>query len=154
MVAAFHLDIDGLADRFDDMTPLMERIGAYGEESTVYRFETGVGPDGEAWTPSYRARTQGGKTLDDTSRLKGSMTHYASAHAAEWGTNVIYAGVHQGGLTIRPKSADRLTFQIPGLGWRSAEEIVMPKREFLGLDSDDRDEIEAIGGDYIAEPLS
>lgn len=164
MVASLRLDINGLtgalsalerlAGRFENLHPLMDQIGAYGEESTVHRFETGVDPQGQAWPESYRAKREGGKTLDDSSRLKGSISHLATADSAEWGTNVIYAGVHQFGRTIRPKDGGRLNFNIPGLGWRSAAEVVMPKREFLGLDADDEAEIGAIVADYIAEALA
>lgn len=164
MVASFRLDIEGqaatllsldrLAGRFEDMHPLMEQFGQYGEDSTRQRFSDQVAPDGERWAPSYRARTQGGETLLDSGRLRASMSYLASSSSAEWGTNVIYAGVHQFGDTIRPKAGGVLKFNIPGLGFRSAHEVVMPQREFLGLSAEDEDELGAIVDDYIAEALS
>lgn len=142
-----------LLDRTGDLTPLMEQIGAYGEESTVNRFETQRGPDGETWTPSLRVRMNGGQTLVDTARLHGSITWAAGSDHAEWGTNLIYARTHQGGATIRAKGGGRLAFTIPGLGFRSPEEVVIPARPFLGIDAEDEDEIDAIVHDYIAEAL-
>lgn len=163
MVASFRLDIDGqdvtlfsldrLAGRFENMHPLMERIAQYGEDSTRQRFVDGIAPDGEAWVPSYRAKREGGQTLRDQGHLQNSQTNLATAHTAEWGTNLIYAGVHQFGDTIRAKGEGPMTFNIPGLGWRSAHEVVIPQREFLGLSPDDEAEIQGKGEDYIAEVM-
>lgn len=142
-----------LLDRTGDLTPLMGRIGAYGEESTVNRFETQRGPDGDPWAPSLRARATGGQTLVDSGRLRQSVTWAASRDEAEWGTNLIYAGVHQEGATISAKGGGRLGFVIPGLGFRSPREVVIPARPFLGVDAEDEAEIDDILRDYIDEVL-
>lgn len=142
-----------LLDRTGDLEPLMARIGAYGEESTVHRFETQRGPDGDPWAPSLRAKATGGQTLVDSGRLRQSITWRASRAEAEWGTNLIYAGVHQDGATIRAKSGGRLGFFIPGIGFRSPREVVIPARPFLGIDGDDEDEIDDIVRDYIDEVM-
>ena len=63
-----------LLDRTGDLEPLMSQIGAYGEESTVHRFETQRGPDGDRWEPSLRAKQTGGQTLVDSGRLRQSIT--------------------------------------------------------------------------------
>ena len=141
-----------LRDRFGDLTALMGRIGLFLETTTVERFDTETAPSGERWLPSLRARTTGGKTLTDSARLKQSMTHRASADRLEVGTNVIYAGVHQGGAVITAKGGGRLGFKLPGgLGFRSPESVAIPKREFLGLSSDDVEEIDALVTVYVAE---
>ena len=142
-----------LLDRTGDLEPLMSQIGAYGEESTVHRFETQRGPDGDRWEPSLRAKQTGGQTLVDSGRLRQSITWSASASEAEWGTNLIYAGVHQFGATIRAKGGGRLGFSIPGIGFRSPEEVVISARPFAGIDADDEDEIDAIVHDYIGEAI-
>src|SRR3546814_4302619 len=113
MAASVTIGIDGLGrsqvvieamqKRAADMSVLMDRIGAYGEESTMHRFETETAPDGSRWEPSYRAKTEGGQTLTKSGRLRQSMAYVASADHAEWGTNVIYAGIHQDGGIIRAK---------------------------------------------------
>lgn len=141
-----------LERRGDDMSPLMGRIGMYGESSTIERFETETAPDGSRWAPSIRARQEGGKTLTKSTRLKLSMTYIAGRDQVEWGTNVIYAGTHQDGATIRAKNAPRLGFRLPGgLGFRSPLEVTIPKREFLGLSGEDESEIVALSEDYFAE---
>jgi phage gpG-like protein len=142
-----------LLARTGDLTPLMERIGAYGEESTVHRFATQTGPGGKAWKPSHRARATGGQTLTDKAILRNSIGWRASRDRAEWGTNLIYARTHQEGATIRAKGGGRLGFTIPGLGFRAPHEVVIPARPFLGVDGEDAREIDDILRDYIAEVL-
>lgn len=82
-----------------------EAIGNYGETSTRLRFKNQVGPDGKPWMKSARARRSGGQTLVLSSRLLRSIGHTSNASGAEWGTNVVYAGIHNHGGKI-----DRLAF--------------------------------------------
>lgn len=89
--------------------------------STVARFEAGRGPDGQPWEPSRRAGREGGRTLVDTARLRGSITYRASDDGVEVGTNVVYAAIHQLGSA-------------PGGGRPRG----IPARPYLGVDDDDR----------------
>ena len=130
-------ELGGLARAFGDLEPLMDAIGLTLESNTLQRFDDEEAPDGSDWLPSLRAKETGGKTLTDTARLKGSITYRHSASDVEVGTNVKYAGVHQGGATIRPKGDGKLTFRIPGLGFRSTSEVVIPARPFLGISATD-----------------
>lgn len=74
------------------------------------------------WKPSKRAEAQGGMTLQDTGRLRGSVTGH-SRHAIRevrgnkliFGTNLLYAPSHQYGYPPRN----------------------IPKRAFLGVYPDD-----------------
>jgi phage virion morphogenesis protein len=141
-----------LAAKAADRSPLFDRIGAYMETSTDLNFERERAPDGQRWVPSLRAKEEGGKTLTNTARLRQSMTHNASDDQVEVGTNVIYAGVHQGGATIRGKNGP-LKFKLPGLGFRSAKQVTIPARPFLGVSADDEIEIVALGEDYLAEAI-
>lgn len=145
--------LEDLLDRTEDLSPLMAQIGAYGEESTVHRFETQTGPDGKRWEPSARAKASGGQTLVDKGRLRSSITWNAGRDHAEWGTNVIYASTHQEGATIRAKGGGRLGFVIPGIGFRSPHEVVIPARPFIGIDDEDDAEISNIITDYLAEAI-
>ena len=144
--------IGQLLERGSDLSPLMSRIGQYGESSTIQRFDDETAPDGSKWPQSIRARVEGGKTLTDSARLKMSITHRSDSSSAEWGTNVIYAAVHQSGATIRPVSAKALSFRLPGnLRFVSVKEVVIPARPFIGLSAEDEEEIVALGEDYFAE---
>jgi phage gpG-like protein len=151
---AFDAIVGRLIGRAANLSPLMSRIGMYGESSTIERFNTETAPDGSRWTPSIRARVEGGKTLTNTARMKQSVTHRSDSNSAEWGSNLIYYGVHQGGATIRAKGGGRLAFRLPGnLRFVSPEEVVLPARPSIGLSGDDETEIVAQGEDYFAEVL-
>lgn len=80
--------------------PIWEAIGQYGETSTRLRFKRQAGPDGQRWKPSQRVLKHGGSTLQRTARLLRSITHRATNSGAEWGSNVIYARIHQLGGKI------------------------------------------------------
>lgn len=144
-----------LARRATETAPLMDLIGQAVVSDIDERFETETAPDGGKWSPSLRARTEGGKTLTKSARLRGSMTHNVLGQAeVEIGTNVIYGRAHNQGATIRAKGGGRLRFKLPGgLGWRSVEEVVLPKREFLGVSKGGEAEIVAQGEDYLAGAL-
>lgn len=159
MVASIRIDVTGaapierqlagLADAFGDLTDLMEGFGLTLESSVTDRFDSESAPDGSKWTPSIRAKQDGGKTLSDTARLRQSVHSVAGAKQVEVGTNLIYAGVHQFGATIRAKSSKGLRFQLPGgLGWRRIMAVEIPARPFLGLSSDDIEELLAQTEDY------
>lgn len=147
--AAIDARLAALAAANGDLSELMDGIGLYLESSTIERFDTETAPDGSKWTPSRRAREQGGKTLTDRGQLKSSIAHRSSATEAEVGTNLIYARIHQMGGTIRPKNGEYLTVALPGgLGFRRVSEVIMPARPFLGLSDEDEEEILALAEDY------
>lgn len=150
----FEAIVGQILARTDDLSPLMERIGMYGESSTIERFSTEIAPDGSKWATSIRARVEGGKTLTDSARGKQSITYIAGPNFAEWGTNVFYMAVHQAGATIRAKDGGRLAFRLPGnLRFVRPEEVILPKREFIGLSGEDDAELVALGEDYLGEVL-
>ena len=104
----------------------MDLIGSYLVAATLRRFETEQGPDGKPWLKSARAAAEGGQTLTDTGRLRGSITHDVAADGREVlvGSNVVYAAIHQfGGQAGRGRK------------------VTLPARPYLGIDSRDRDSI-------------
>lgn len=141
-----------LERRAGDLSPAMEEIGAYGETATRLRFERGEGPGGAPWPPSLRARREGGQTLVLTSRLRDSIVYLAGRDQAEWGTNVIYAAIHQGGGTVRAKSAAGLRFRI-GDQWVTVQAVEIPARPFLGIDRRDEESIGGILARHLAQAV-
>lgn len=139
-------DLNALEDI--DPTGLNKKIGEVLVSSTKKRFEDEKGPDGTAWKKSRRVESGGGQTLSEKGRLKGSINYQANATGVEIGTNVIYAGVHQKGMEIKPKKAKFLRFQIGGV-WARKKKVVIPKRPFLGIDDDDMEEIDGTIMDHI-----
>lgn len=134
--------------RAGDLTPVMDEIGNYGVSSTQARIDSGVGPDGQAWEPSIRAKTEGGQTLKKDGYLYDTMTHVPSPTTVEWGSNRIYAGLMQDGGHVEAKNADALRFRIGG-HWVTKQAVDIPARPFLGIDDADGQEIEAILLSYL-----
>ncbi len=153
--------LEAIADQLDaaaaqgrDMTVLMDRIGMAMETTTEERFEQEQAPDGSKWTPSLRAKEDGGKTLTLTGRLSNSITHLARADSVEVGTNLIYAGVHQFGATIRAKTDRGLAFKLPGIGFVRPMSVVIGARPFIGIGGDDEETIAELAEDFFLEPFA
>lgn len=130
--------------------PIWEAIGQYGESSTRLRFKNQAGPDRKRWVPSIRAQASGpGRTLIQKARLLRSMSHNADNSGTAWGTNVIYAGVHQFGAVIKAKSAGALRFRMPGGGFVTVKQVTIPARPYLGVNAEDGREMLALTNDAI-----
>jgi len=123
-----------------DATPAMRAIATLGESATRLRFRSETGPDGKRWQPSLRAQITGGRTLTERGHLAGSLSSRAGADFAEWGVNRIYAAIHQFGGVISAKGK-ALAFSIPGGGFAVVKAVRMPARPFLGISTDDREDI-------------
>lgn len=133
---------EGLArivDAGQNPEPVLEEIGAHAVKSTRDRFFDEQGPGGLPWLPSIRKQRQGGRTLTESGTLRDNISYQVGPGYVEWGTNMIYAGVHQFGATIRPVRANALRFQIPGVGWITRKEVTIPARPFIGVDDADRE---------------
>ena len=101
----------------------MDRMGRYLVASTLRRFERERAPDGSPWLKSARALAEGGKTLTDTGRLRGSIAHTVTegGRAVEVGSHALYAAIHQfGGRAGRGRK------------------VRLPARPYLGIDERDR----------------
>lgn len=131
-----------------DLLPVMEDIGGALVTSTKLRFETGKGPDHVPWKKSRRALEAGGKTLVDRGLLRDSIHFEASASQVLVGTNDQRAAAHQFGAVIVPKTAPALSFKV-GDNWVHVQRVVLPRREFLGLDFGDVTEIRDIAMDHL-----
>ena len=133
--------------------PALDEIGARLELSTLRRFRTETGPDGERWKPSGK---RGGQTLTARGRLLDSIRRFVSREEAGVGTDVAYGPIHQfGGKTpprvIRPRSKKALAW--PGAR-HPVKEVrhpgsTMPARPFLGVSGGDERAILAIVGDHV-----
>jgi phage virion morphogenesis protein len=136
------------SERLENPYPMFAAIGAAGVSATQRRFETESGPGGSPWPMSIRAMMQGGRTMTDSGRLAASIFWDADARSARWGTNVIYAAIHQLGGVIRAKDAKVLFFRIGGQAVQ-VQSVTIPARPFLGIDQDDAAEIEATALDFL-----
>lgn len=159
----------GTGIRLDgDVSALLRRLRAYSEidrrglnatlaqtarESTLERFRQGRDPEGRRWKTSIRAAASGGRTLIDTAQLRNSIKAHSDEKGFAVGTNVKYAGTHQFGdsnRTIRAKTRKGLRFQVGGR-WVTKKQVKVsiPARPYLGLSSEDMEEIKATVQEFI-----
>ena len=134
----------GLAALCGNPAPVMRDLATYGAASTHERFEETIGPDGKPWKKSLRAQIVGGKTLTQAGHLGNSITSDSGPDWAAWGSNMIYARIHQLGGVIKPVSKPSLRFRLAGGGFRTVREVTMPARPFLGINEQDETEMVAI----------
>jgi phage virion morphogenesis protein len=149
------LDVTGDLEKFAGR---LERLGKPGvkqqlntqiaqalENSTLERFKTGTDPDGGAWKPSGRVQAENakrrksgksGKTLVDTGRLRNSIHSASSDDAAEVGTDVVYARIHQLGGDAGRNHATKLA-----------------ARPYLGMSADDERVVRAVVEGFVEEML-
>lgn len=161
---------------FPDQLPYAaDEIGEAMVSSTQRRFGTEKSPEGTPWKQSQRARRDGGKTLQESRRLYRSVVSRvltaAQTTGVEWGTNVIYAAIHQMGGKIQKYAQSRPIFRKvkageiqPGFvkrrhsnfeSWHGQGEhsITIPARPFIGIDTADRDEISSILVSWLNKAL-
>lgn len=135
--------------------PLLNAIGLEMVTSTARRFETGTAPDGSRWARSITALREGRQTLIKTARLRDSITYNATSTDVEVGTNVEYAGIHQGGATIPPhtiRARRARALAIPGIGFRRSVKHpggTIHARPFLGLSAQDETIIHNLTEDWM-----
>ncbi len=115
--------------------------------STLERFNTEKSPDDKSWEKSIRAKAEGGKTLQDSRDLRGSIRSKITSQGFAVGTNKIYGPTHQygeKGRTIRAKTSKGLKFRLGGT-WISKREVTIkiPARPYLGISEEDMKEIKS-----------
>lgn len=136
--------IGAMADRLEDMEPLMETIGIVMSERARMQFIEQRDPWGTPWQPlsplTQMLRRKGPRAnaanqiLRDTNRLMNSITYRASSKRVAVGTNAIYAAIHQLGGTVRPKRGRFLWAGEPGGPRIPLKKAVIPARPFLPFD--------------------
>ncbi len=156
-----------------DLRPTMSAIGAAMLFSTQRRFETKTAPDGQPWRPlaprTARERAKRGRSpadiLRDSGRLYQSLTYQVNASGStasvEWGSNVVYAAIHQFGGTIDVGERTQKIYQAydakndfydPRFRKKAksnfertvkvkAHKITIPARPYLGINDADREAI-------------
>lgn len=143
--AALYFDLDGLdhiADRIEALAgfsrpDLLEIIGATVESQTRRRIaEDKASSDGDrwpGWSEKYaKTRHSGHSLIEGQGDLLDSLTHLVGADDVQIGSNLIYAATHQFG----------------------DEDRNIPQRQYLGLSSDDEEELDRVIGDFFREILS
>ena len=153
----------------ENTTPLMNIAGSILEASTIRRFDQESGPGGIPWPKSKRALglvkgKPAGKTLTDTADMRDSVTHVVRPGQVEVGVdglkNPIKApanqfGVSSNGVVIRHTRTINSAFGVPLPAPKTvtvrghARRMVIPPRPFIGLDDDDRRDLEEAWRDHL-----
>jgi phage virion morphogenesis protein len=153
--------IDGLARAqtlLAQPRPLLRQIGVLMVHSTQARFNTGRDPKGHPWKPllpAYAAGKRGTHILIGAGMsggLQGSLTFDTGANQVQWGSNKIYAAVHQFGARIVPKNAKALAFRLAGALVLS-KGVTIPARPYLGISVHDEAEIVALTARRFGQAL-
>ena len=93
--------------------PLTAGLAAVGESATRARLsQGGPGPAGEPWDTRHPADPSAKPLLTREGGLVDSLVSTARRHQATWGSNLVYARIHQLGGTIRPRRAKALHFRL------------------------------------------
>lgn len=123
-------ELMAIARRMDNMTPIFEVVAANIREKIDDSFNAAKSPQGDDWralsdtTKRLNPRRVGGTPLNDTGRLRGSITTRVTPHTLFFGTNVVYAATQNFGR------ADNLIF--------GRYPAPIPARPFLPVSSDGR----------------
>jgi phage virion morphogenesis protein len=133
---------------------LMWNIATAGVTSTQQRFLDQKAPDGTGWPQSYRAKVTGGKTLRMSNLLFQSVHAEATKDEAQWGTDREYAGVHQFGAVIVPKTKKALFFTLANGAKVMVKKVTIPARPFLGINEADRARIASVGETWLKETVT
>lgn len=88
--------LNQLSLRAGDLSQPLEEIGQALEDGAALSFSGATSPYGEGWEP---LKHRNGVPLNDTGRLKNSLTHNVVGNSVEVGTSVEYAPTHQFGAT-------------------------------------------------------
>jgi len=135
----------------EDLTPLMDAIGRVLVAGAQERIAvSNTDPDGIAWPESLRVRETGGRTLRDQGHLLASITSAPEARQVTIGSNLIYAGIHQVGGTIRAKGGGGLHFTLANGEEVVVGSVTIPARPYLGISTAEAEDI----GDLTAAHFS
>lgn len=131
------------------MGELAEGIGRLVQEQTRRRItDEKTAPDGTAW----KRNALGSPILYASGALTRSIDYVASATSIMIGSALVYARIHQQGGKIVAKSAKALAFKIGNL-FRMVQSVTMPRRQYLGLSSDNQKEIVETAEDWLGRLL-
>ena len=111
----------------DERRTVSRIIGIEVQKGIQSNIRRGRDASGAKW-PDLKYRN--GKPLQDTGRLRNSITWELRPGGVRVGTNVIYAAVHNFGAVIKPKRAKFLAIPVGGGSIRLVKSVTIPQREY------------------------
>lgn len=136
--------LNQLASRGNDLSPIFTEIGEYLQLSHRDHFDKQQSPDGQPWEQlSNTTKALKPKHSDVILRLndilRDTLSYQVNSEGLEFGSNQVYAAMHQFGGKTSPKS------MIPNR--------TIPARPFLGIGSEGKTVILEMLGDFLSEAL-
>ena len=123
---------------------LTTALAAVGESGARERITAGgPGPQGEVWPPRAPGAPSSKKLLNRDGHLHDSITSSANTHTARWGSNRVYARIHQLGGIITPRAGRVLRFML-GDQAVFARRVTIPARPYLGWGPTERVEADRV----------
>lgn len=163
-------------ERTEDLRPVMNAISLDMLKEVQLNFRGEKTPEGDKWIPSKRALRDNGKTLRDKGTLQKSINARYNNTSAKVGTNVTYAAIHQFGsaglgngvIKIKNRTSTNIYYSnnekkniLARTSKRKANfvysvsinvglyGIVMPSREFLGINWLQRERYKRMVTNYL-----
>lgn len=169
-IGDFERSLGALISRLEHREPLMREMAAAMGDAVEENFASEGRPAWARWkSNAYWAKRRGGKILQKSGRLAGSITQLSDNDEATVGTNVAYARIHQEGGTINiPARSQKSYYRQSKDGsvgnrfvrksksnftqWHSmgSYKISMPARPFLHLTEDDVSRMEDTAEAYLS----
>ncbi|PWR17637.1 phage virion morphogenesis protein [Zavarzinia aquatilis] len=105
--------LERLEGNLDRKAELLDAIGATARQDVWQNFEDQASPAGIPWAPlkpaTLKRRGAGAQILRDRGNLYKSMTYRVTGDdTVEVGTNLVYAGVHQFGGSIKREAREQV----------------------------------------------
>lgn len=127
-----------LVNNLDDLAPALGNVGEHLMLTHRDHFDQQRSPDGDPWQPlspeyAKRKKKNKDKILRLNDILRDTFAYNVGDESLEFGTNMEYAAIHQFGGE---------SSMIPRLA-------AIPARPFLGLSSDDEQEVIEILSDFL-----
>jgi phage virion morphogenesis protein len=121
-----------------DVDPLIRILVTAGESQTRRRIEAEKrSPDGQPWadwSPGYAETRHGGQSLlEGSGHLLDSIASFVDGEIAGWGSNLVYAAIHQFG----------------GLAGMAPGPAAIPARQYIGVSADDHAELQGLVDDWV-----
>lgn len=135
------------------MRLLLDGLAGVGEETTRGRIlRGGPAPDGQAWAPPSGLGLSARKPLNASGLLAATLASRVSGRAARWGSNRVYARIHQLGGVVIPRRRRALHFDAAGRPIFVGK-VVIPPRPFVGWGGDEENAASALIRRWMAEAL-
>ena len=135
------------------MRLLLETLAQTGAETARHRVKRGgPAPDGSGWPARHPLSASRKPLLNRDGDLGASIASAATSRTARWGTNRVYARIHQLGGIVRPRRRRALRFEQGG-NQIFARQVVIPARPYLGWGGDEEHQADGVVRRWFDEAL-